>query len=219
MGAVYDDNVPVVTTDIGAFPVMTTGMWRRATWMQRARYVLARHPVTIFCAYLTVFMGNICLGSFFRDPRKHWPSALVFIAHVALLAGLWLVGGWRAVLFAYLLPLWLAAAMGALLFYIQHSFPGVRVFPPGEWEFTRAALETASYLKTGRVVEWFTGCIGYHPVHHLNSGIPFYRLREAMASVPELQHPVTVRLRDIGRCFRANLWDPDAGRMVDYPRG
>lgn len=109
--------------------------------------------------------------------------------------------------------------IGAYLFYAQHSFPGARVYTPDEWNFFDAALGTASYFKLGRVMEWFTGAIGYHHVHHLNANIPFYRLREAMAAIPELQHPVVTRLhlRDIRSCFRANLWDPDNHCMVNYP--
>jgi len=213
-----DATTPVVITDIGAFPMLSIASWRRTTRWQRLRYRLIRHPLTIFCAYFTVFMGNICLGSLFRDPRKHWPSGLVFLAHLALLAGLWWAGGWQMMLFAYLLPLWIAAAAGAYLFYIQHSVPGVRVFTPDEWDVFEAAMETASFLKTGRLVEWLTGNIGYHHVHHINSTIPFYRLRETMAAIPELQHPMTTRLRiaDIFGCFRVNLWDPASRRMVSY---
>lgn len=209
---------PVVDTDIGAFPLLDTTAWQNASRGQRFRYRFIRHPLTIACAYLTVFMISICLGTLFRNPRKHWPSALVFLGHLAFLGSLFWAGGWEMAFFAGLLPLWIASATGAYLFYAQHSFPGVRVFTPGEWSFVKAALETSSYLKTNRVMEWITGCIGYHHVHHLNSGIPFYRLREAMAAVPELQHPTTTRLRprDMAGCFRANLWDPQKRQMVAY---
>ena len=69
-----------------------------------------------------------------------------------------------------------------------------------------------------RVMEWFTGSIGYHHVPHLNAAIPFYRLRETMEAISELQHPVItrLRLRDILDCFQANLWDPQKGCMVSY---
>lgn len=87
-----------------------------------------------------------------------------------------------------------------------------------EWTYYRAALESSSYLKMGRVMSWFLGNIGYHHVHHLNRLIPFYRLPEAMAATPELQHPTVTSLhpRDILACLRLNLWDEDAGRMVSY---
>ena len=211
-------DTPVVTTDIGAYPMMSVDMWRRATKFQRFRYRVTRHPATIFCAYLTIFMGTLCLGSTFSNFRKHWPGLLVFIAHLALLAGLWFAGGWQMMLFGGLLPLWIAGMAGAYLFYAQHSFPGARVYTPADWNFFDAALTTASHFKLGRIMEWFTGSIGYHHVHHFNAKIPFYRLREAMDAIPELQSPVVtrLRLRDIGNCFRANLWDPRRQCMVSY---
>lgn len=214
-----DDSAEVtIATDIGAFPLLSTGAWRQSSRSRRFRYRFIRHPLTIASAYVTVFMISICLGSLCKNPRKHWPSALVLLGHLAYLAALGWAGGWAMVFFAGLLPLSIASALGAYLFYAQHSFPGVHVFEPAEWNFVQAALETASYLKTGRVMEWITGCIGYHHVHHLNSSIPFYRLREAMAAVPELQHPTItrLRLRDMIGCFRANLWDPQSHRMVSY---
>ena len=216
--AVEGDTTPVVTTDIGAYPMMSVEMWQRATKFQRLKYRITRHPVTIFCAYFTIFMGTLCLRSTLANPRKHWPGAFVFLAHLLLISVLWFVGGWQMVVFACLLPLWIASATGAYLFYAQHSFPGARVYTPSEWDLFEAALSTASYFKLGRVMEWFTGSIGYHHVHHLNSKIPFYRLREAMEAIPELQKPVVTRLRllDIYDCFRANLWNPDKRCMVSY---
>ena len=216
--AAEGNGTPVVTTDIGAYPMMSVEMWERATKSQRFRYRARRHPITILCAYLTIFMGALCLGSTFSNPRKHWPGGLVILAHAALLAGLWLAGGWQMMVFAYLLPLWIAAMGGAYLFYAQHSFPGARVYTPEDWDFFDAALTTASYFKLGRVMEWFSGSIGYHHVHHLNAKIPFYRLREAMDAIPELQNPVItrLRLRDISDCFRANLWNPRKRCMVSY---
>lgn len=70
----------------------------------------------------------------------------------------------------------------------------------------------------GPTLSWLLGNIGYHHVHPLNPQIPFYRLPEAMAAIPELQHPTvtTVRPRDIRACLRANLWDEGTSRMVSY---
>jgi omega-6 fatty acid desaturase (delta-12 desaturase) len=68
------------------------------------------------------------------------------------------------------------------------------------------------------MMRWFTGDIGYHHVHHLNLAIPFYRLSEAMAAIPELQHPVITTLvpRDILACLRLKLWDEGAGHMIGF---
>jgi omega-6 fatty acid desaturase (delta-12 desaturase) len=68
-------------------------------------------------------------------------------------------------------------------------------------------------------MRYFTGNIGFHHVHHLNAGIPFYRLPEAMAAIPELAHPTktTLRPRDVWACLRLSLWDADRSALVPYP--
>jgi len=186
--------------------------------MQRLAYRVTRHPVTILCAYVTVFLFSVTLLSLLRRPSRHWDSALSLLAHGAALAALWVFLGFDAAFFALLLPMTIAAALGGYLFYAQHSFPGMRILPEAEWTVYRAALVSSSYLRVGRILRWFTGNIGYHHVHHLNSLIPFYLLPEAMAAIPELQHPsvTTLRSRDIAACFAASLWDDSSMRMVRY---
>jgi fatty acid desaturase len=96
----------------------------------------------------------------------------------------------------------------------------VAPFMRERWTHASAALEYASYMEAGPVFAWLTGNLGVHHVHHLNSLIPFYRLYEAMDGMPELRTPPnnSLRLSVIVACFRGNLWSPDAGRMVPYPR-
>jgi omega-6 fatty acid desaturase (delta-12 desaturase) len=74
-------------------------------------------------------------------------------------------------------------------------------------------------MHAGPIMSWFTGEIGLHHVHHLNAVIPFYRLREAMAAIPELQVEPQTSLapKDILACLRLKLWDPATQRMVPYP--
>jgi omega-6 fatty acid desaturase (delta-12 desaturase) len=205
-------------SDTGSFPVMTTKMWRTASWAQRFTYRIKRHPVTIACAYVTVFLITICLMPLLRRPARYWDSGLSLLAHGTLLAALWYLAGFDAVFFALLLPMAMAGALGGYLFYAQHSFPGMRILPESEWTPYRAALASSSYLDLGPVMRWFTGNIGFHHVHHLNSLIPFYELPHAMTAIPELQHPAMTSLkpRDIVACFRANVWDEAGGRMVRY---
>jgi omega-6 fatty acid desaturase (delta-12 desaturase) len=121
----------------------------------------------------------------------------------------------------FLFPLNIAFIAGTYLFYAQHNFEGVKLRGRHEWEFTRAALESSSYMPMGPAMRWFTGNIGYHHVHHLNSRIPFYRLPEAMAAIPELQHPGETRLRprDVFACLSLKLWDAEAQQMVPFPDG
>jgi acyl-lipid omega-6 desaturase (Delta-12 desaturase) len=92
------------------------------------------------------------------------------------------------------------------------------ILSPQSWNYYRAALHSSSYLRLNRLMQWFTGNIGYHHIHHLNVRIPFYRLPEAMAAIPELQSPITTSLarEDIIACFRSSLWDEARQRMVSY---
>ena len=126
-----------------------------------------------------------------------------------LVALLWLFAGFDVAMFSMVLPFAVAAAMGAYLFYAQHTYEGLRILPTEEWTYFQGALESSSYMKLGPIMKWFTGNIGYHHVHHLNPHILFYRLPGAMAAIPELQHPVVTSLgpRDI-RFFWQSLRPP-----------
>jgi acyl-lipid omega-6 desaturase (Delta-12 desaturase) len=209
---------PVVTSDMGSFPLMTTVMWRNATVWQRLRYRTSRHPGTILLAGVTIFLFTSCLVPLLRNPRKYWDGALSLAAHGGVMALLWAWDGWPAVFWGFLLPFYIASALGAYLFYAQHTFELMSVVPSDGRAYVRGALESSSCMLLGPVMNWFTGNIGYHHVHHLNARIPFYRLPEAMAGIRELQHPrvTSLRVRDVVACFHLNLWDPTRQRLVSY---
>lgn len=213
-----DGKFSLLTSDIGAFPLITTDMWRSASLWERIRYRLSRHPLTLLFGYLTVFFGSFCLVPFLQDPYKNRESGLAVLAHGTVIAVLYVFGGLAVLMFAFVLPFAFAAAAGTYLFYAQHSFKGMRVIPVEEWTHYRGSLESSSYMKVGPIVQWFTGNIGFHHVHHLNALIPFYRLPEAMAAIPELQHPHVTSLRpsDVLACLQLNLWDTTRQELVPY---
>jgi len=208
----------VAGPSIGAFPIMTTDMWRKASRATHAGYRIERHPLTILAGYLTIFLISITLMPLLRNPIRHWDSLLVLLGHGALITVLWVFGGFDVAFFVVLLPMTIASMIGSYLFFAQHSFENMRILPAETWTYHRAALESSSYMKLNRLMRWFTGNIGYHHIHHLNVRIPFYRLPEAMGAIPELQSPVTTSLsfHDIRACFRCSLWDEDLQRMVSY---
>jgi omega-6 fatty acid desaturase (delta-12 desaturase) len=210
----------LVGSHVGSFPTVSIPMWRRMNRWQRLRYRAARHPLAIVCAYLTVFLYGMCLTPFLRNPRKNWDSALAFLVHGALTSIVLAFGGPRTYVFCLLLPFTIAHALGAYLFYAQHNFASVHIESRESWSYTRAALTSSSYMPMGPMMRWFTANIGYHHVHHLNPSIPFYRLPEAMAALPALQHPgvTTLGWRDILDCIGLKVWDPQRGRMVGLPR-
>jgi len=212
-------NAKIVGSHVGSYPVVTTEMWKKLGRGDRFKYRIARHPLTIATGYLGIFLWGMCASSFLRRPRKNWDSALALAAHFGLVAGIWALAGPGVLVLAFLMPLAIACALGGYLFYAQHNFEGVHLQPRHEWSYTRAALESSSYMETGPVLGWLTGNIGYHHVHHLNPTIPFYRLPEAMDAIPELQTASVTSLkpRDVMACFRLKVWDADTGRMVGYP--
>ncbi|CAM4040875.1 fatty acid desaturase [Corallococcus sp. ZKHCc1 1396] len=202
----------------GTFATWTTEQWRKATGWQRLGYMVERHPVTLLFGYVTAFLISLCLVPFVKNPKRYWTSGLAFGLHVALSVAVWHFLGLAVYLCAFVGPLFVAYALGTYLFYSQHNFDNVAILPDAAWTHADAALEASSYLRCGPVMAWFTGNIGYHHVHHLNPRIPFYRLPEAMAALPELQapHVTTLTLKDVVGCLRLNLWDPALGRMVRY---
>jgi len=203
---------------VGAFPLITTRMWHAALPAQRATYRATRHPLILLFGYVTIFAFSITLLPLLRQPARHWDSALALLAHGGLIATLWIFGGFDTAWFVVLLPMTISSILGGYLFFAQHSFKRMIVLSPASWSFYRAALVSSSYMRLNRVLQWFTGNIGYHHIHHLNVRIPFYRLPEAMAAIPELQSPITTSLspREILGCFRACLWDEASQRMVSY---
>ena len=208
----------VSSSSIGAFPIMTTQMWREASWGERASYRITRHPLTVLTGYITIFFFSITLRPLLQDPARHWDSLLALVGHAGMITLLWIFGGFNAAFFVLLLPMTIASALGSYLFFAQHSFKRMHVLSPEAWTYYRSALESSSYMRLNKLMQWFTGNIGFHHIHHLNVRIPFYRLPEAMAAIPELQSPITTTLspRDIRDCFRCCLWDEDRQRFVTY---
>jgi omega-6 fatty acid desaturase (delta-12 desaturase) len=194
---------------------MTVEDFQKASFLKRLSYRLARNPLTILFGYITIFLFGMCLRSFLKDPVKHYDSAIALIVH-GLLIGVFYHFGRDVLLLSFIFPLFVACALGSYLFYIQHNFPDMKLKSREEWTFLFAALYSSSFMDVSPIVHWFTGNIGYHHVHHLNSHIPFYRLPDAMAKIPELQNPgrTSLRPRDIYSCLKLKLWDPKLGKMT-----
>lgn len=209
----------IIGSNIGSYPMVTLRMYEGLKPWQRWLYLAARHPLNIAFAMVTVFLIGMCVRPFLRKPKQMWDSALAFVLFWAIVGTLASFGLWSALVFAYLVPVAVGTAMGAYLFYAQHNYPGVKVAPRETWTFTGASLESSSYMEMGPLMRWFTANIGFHHVHHLNAAIPFYRLPEAMAQIPELQSPgkTSLKLKDVLACFRLKIWDPERNEMVGAP--
>jgi|CXWL01.1.fsa_nt_gi omega-6 fatty acid desaturase (delta-12 desaturase) len=208
----------LIGSHIGSYPMLTPRMYAGLPGWKKWLYRAARHPVNVAAALVTVFAIGMCLRAFLRAPKAHWDGLVSLLMVGALSAALILTGHSDVWLYAYVVPMAVATAAGAYLFYAQHNYPAVKVAPRETWRFVTAATESSSYMKMSPLMHWFTANIGYHHVHHLNAAIPFYRLPEAMAALPALQNPGVTSLKpsDIAACFRLKLWEPEKNTMVGY---
>ncbi|MDN5923547.1 MAG: fatty acid desaturase [Xanthomonadales bacterium] len=201
----------------GQIPMLTLACWRDLALRKRQLYRRFRHPLSVTFGYLTYFTLPIC-ASLRRAPWRHRDGFvwLAFQPLVVLVVGLAL--GWSAALIGFLLPVFLAATLGSYLFYAQHSFAGVRYQSRDDWNYHYAAFNTSSMFDMPRWMHWFCGNLGYHHIHHVNSRIPFYRLPEAMAAVPGLQHPARTQwsLHALRYTFSHHIWDDDTKQLIGY---
>jgi omega-6 fatty acid desaturase (delta-12 desaturase) len=107
-----------------------------------------------------------------------------------------------------------ASIVGVWLFTVQHRSPDVRWIRREAWSAGSAALTGSTYFCLPSLLQWFTGNIGLHHIHHLNARIPNYRLQECLDAVPELREVPTVTLGSSFHAVRFVLWDERAGRMT-----
>lgn len=212
----HKHNSKLRSAHIGSFPIMTRAEFFRSSKKVRFQYLFMRHPLTILCGYVFVFLHGMCLYPFLNKPKEHFDCLVAFLLHIALGVGLTWFFGWPALVVTLLIPHFIASAIGTYLFYAQHNFPGVSFYDREGWAYEKAALESSSYMKMSPVMAWFTANIGYHHIHHLNAKIPFYRLPETQGALRELQQPKTTSLspREILRCLRLKVWDVETQEMV-----
>ena len=206
-------------SDIGSFPIMTKDQFQKSSRAKRFSYLFVRHPLTILFGYVFMFLYGMCLNPFLHYPRRHVDCLLAIVVHLAIGTTLLIFGGWQALLLTLVIPFFITYAVATYFFYAQHNFPGVSFSDQGGWTYEKAALESSSFIRTGRIMAWFSANISYHHVHHLNARIPFYRLPEVVLEIPELQNPKTTSLNpaDIVRCLRLKVWDVEKQCMVGAP--
>lgn len=212
----HKHNSKLFSASIGSFPVATRQKFMGMSSKEKAIYLAIRHPLTIGMGYFSMFIIGMCVNSFLSNPRRHVDALVSLVLHIAAAVCIIIFLGWQTWLLLFFLPFLIAFGIGAYLFYAQHNFPDVTFSSNHEWAYDKAALESSSYMSMNPIMQWFTGNIGFHHIHHLNARIPFYRLPEVMNHFPELQQCKTTSLkfREIYACLRLKVWDQEKGRMI-----
>jgi omega-6 fatty acid desaturase (delta-12 desaturase) len=202
---------------VGDVPTLTVAEYRASSWGRRLGYRLFRNPLVMFgLGPIYALMIEPRLVSRSARPRiKRSVMGTNAILAVAV-AGLCWALGWRDYLLVQMPAALLAGAAGVWLFYVQHQFEGTYWRDGGEWSYLDAALEGSSYLDLPNVLQFFTGNIGLHHVHHLSARIPNYNLQRAHDHNPIFQSVPRLSLWDGMRAPRLKLWDEDRGRLVTF---
>ena len=187
----------------------------------RFKYRLYRHPVILFGvgAVLHFFVRHRLPTIVPRTwTRARWSIFWTDVALAGFVVGMGLLVGFRQFLLVHVPLMTLSCSMGVWLFYVQHQFEPTYWEHDSQWAYNDAALVGSSYYRLPRLLQWATGNIGLHHVHHLSARIPNYRLQEALESIPELRKVTTLTLRESLRCVRLALWDERERKLVRFPR-
>lgn len=180
-------------------------------------YRFYRNPIVMFLigAPLMFLVSN----RFTRKDFSRKERLSVYITNIGLLvliAGLSLLVGFKTFLLIQLPITYLASAGGVFLFYVQHQFPDVHWYRDEEWDYSTVAITGASFLKLPRLLQWFSGNIGYHHIHHLSSKIPNYRLERCHNENEAFHQVVPVKLIDSFYTLKLKLWDEQQQRLVSF---
>jgi omega-6 fatty acid desaturase (delta-12 desaturase) len=203
----------------GDIDTLTVAEYRALSPLGKLRYRLYRHPLFLFGlgvpAYFIIIQRTPWLHAL--SAKDSWKSVLgLNLALIAFYGPLIYVFGLAKVLLVVLPIVHIAAAAGGWLFFIQHQFEETVWEKTNGWDFQVAALLGSSFYDLPKMLNWFTGNIGLHHIHHLNSMIPNYRLQDCLNSSPELRDINRLTLVQSLKCSALKLWDEKRKRLIRF---
>ncbi len=196
---------------------LTVAEYRALPRLRRLAYRLYRHPLVMLgLGPIYVFLLNYRFFHRADSPRARRSKLWTNLGLAAITVAMGLTVGLKAYLALQLPVILIAGTVGIWLFYVQHTFEGTYWARGAGWDYFQQALGGSSFYKLPRVLQWFTGNIGYHHIHHLSPRIPNYFLQRCHESSPILREVPALTLRDSLRCLQFRLWDESAGRLVGF---
>jgi omega-6 fatty acid desaturase (delta-12 desaturase) len=201
----------------GDVQTLTVAEYRALPWRGRLAYRLFRNPLVMFGLgpiYAMILQPRLVSRS--ARPRIQRSVIATDILLAVVIGTLCWLFGWREFLLVQMPTLLLTGSAGVWLFYVQHQFEDTYWQSGGDWSYADAALQGSSYLKLPRLLQFFSGNIGLHHVHHLSAKVPNYNLQRAHDQNPIFHGVPTLSLWDGLRCVRLKLWDERRGRLVTY---
>jgi omega-6 fatty acid desaturase (delta-12 desaturase) len=201
----------------GDVPTLTVAEYAESGWKKRLGYRLFRSPVVMFgIGPIWSLMIGPRIWSKNQRPRMRHSVWLTNLALLVVIGAIfWFVGpvAWLLVQMPVAI---IAGTMGVWMFYVQHQFEDVYWENSENWSYDDAALQGSSYLKLPKVLQFFTGNIGLHHVHHLSAKVPNYNLQRAHDPNEVFRDVPVLTVRDGLRAVRLKLIDPESGRLLTW---
>lgn len=203
----------------GDVDVLTVREYLQLSTWGRFKYRFIRNP------FVFVFFGPIFFllvsNRFAFDKKKTTPRERTNVYITNTLAALVLVNltllvGFTQMAVSVFPTLWLASALGIWLFYVQHQFESTYWEHTKSWDYVEAAMKGSSYLKLPRWLQWFTGSIGLHHIHHLSPLIPNYKLERTYVENPELRDVTVLTFWQAVRTLGLCAWDEEKQRLISF---
>ena len=170
---------------VGDVWTMTVAEYVAAPWRKRFAYRMVRNPFVMFgLGPSAVFLIDHRFAHRGAKKQEHHSVIITNLAIGALVAISSVTIGIRTYLMIQLPVTLIAVTIGFWLFYVQHQFERVYWTRHEAWDPMRAALEGSSYYKLPRILQWFSGNIGLHHIHHIRPGIPNYHLQQCYDDIP-----------------------------------
>jgi len=198
---------------------MTVQEYLESPRWRRFSYRLTRNPIVLFV--IAPFVVFVILQRFpsrkagRRERHSVWWMNFALACMVTAMSWLYGVGAYVLIQ----LVAWLVAgAAGIWLFYVQHQFEDAYWERGEDWDYVTAALQGSSFYKLPRILQWFSGNIGFHHIHHLNPRIPNYNLQKCHEAEPAFRRVQPITGLSGLRSLALHLWDESAGKLVGYRR-
>ena len=204
---------------VGDIWTMTVQEYLESSRWKRFAYRLARNPVILFAiAPLYLFLVQQRIPSSKANPRERLSVHWMNLAIVGVAFGLSWIFGLGSYLIIQLIVILVAGAAGVWLFYVQHQFEDVYWERGENWDFTAAALQGSSFYKLPKILQWFSGNIGFHHIHHLSPRIPNYNLERCHQADPMFQSVRPITLFSSLKSITFRLFDEQQRKLVGYRR-
>ena len=197
--------------------VLTVDEYVAAPFWLRFSYRFYRNPFVMFViGPIYVFLFKNRFNRKNARTKERLNTYLTNISIAFLVTILCLTIGWKAFLMIQVPIFMISGAAGIWLFFIQHTFEDSYYVEDEQWDYVKAAVEGSSFYKLPKVLQWITGNIGYHHVHHLSPKVPNYKLEAVHNNTPPLQNVPTITLATSIQSLKFGLWDENTNKFVQF---